>query len=153
MERLHPEMKNKLALAQSYSPSISSVSNARRESAQRREWVHTHTHTQSSSFTDWNIAFFSPCVLLCWASEASSRGRRSCDWSRCWWATVSSQWRTGSRLSGPDPRKTGLWQVGRRRTRAGKKKKRTALISMRCVSHAAHRDVKTRGQKKLDPCF
>lgn len=49
-----------------------------------------------------------PCVLLCWASEGSGRGQRSCGWSRCRWATASSRWRTGSRPSAPDPRRTGL---------------------------------------------
>lgn len=49
-----------------------------------------------------------PCALLCWASEGSGRGQRSCDWSRCRWATASCLWHTGSRLSAPDPRRMGL---------------------------------------------
>lgn len=51
-----------------------------------------------------------PSDLLCWASEGSDRGQRSCGWSRRRWGTASCRWRTGSRRSSPDPRRMALEQ-------------------------------------------
>lgn len=113
--------EERLTLARQYSPLISSVSNTQVENT-------TPSMSSHTFLIRWGKrSLFSPCVLLCWASEVSNRGRRSCDWSRCWWATASSLWRTDSRPSGPDPRRMGLWPGWGRKT--ARKKKRTSLIS------------------------
>lgn len=108
-------------------PLTSSVSE--RPGVENRGCAQEHFSSADRSRSTKGILYL-PCALLCWASEESGRGQRSCDWSRCRWATASSRWRTGSRLSAPDPRRMGLLVGGmRRKQEREKNKEREAVIS------------------------